>query len=92
MTDLLGCPFCGRAPYYTETVNGTSMAKVGCAHCGIEMKCAWVCTGHPGAFGWSKDIRAAWNTREDSAKPWAEVSEQNKRLMIAVAVSRRGKR
>lgn len=56
--ELKECPFCGGKAYYTETVNGTEMVRVGCATCGVSMK-AFKPRNEPP----SKDIVAAWNQR-----------------------------
>lgn len=58
---LLPCPFCGATPYSTRTKNGTQMAKIGCASCGIEFKCAVFGYGDDAPL--SKDIASAWNRR-----------------------------
>lgn len=58
---LLPCPFCGREPYRTETVNGTNMLKIGCSDCGVEIKAAKIF--YPGRTEWSRDLEAVWNRR-----------------------------
>ncbi len=67
-SELQPCPLCRGPAYYTETVNGTSMAYVGCAACGISMKAALTPGPGPHQTQWSRDIRAVWNTRVASAQ------------------------
>lgn len=57
------CPFCGKTPYITRTVNGTQMFKVGCASCGVELKAAW----YRGEDAPTRDILTLWNTRVPNA-------------------------
>jgi hypothetical protein len=72
---LEACPLCAGPAYYTESVNGTHMAYIGCSRCGISMKAAWVPLGPPGVDGWSKDIRAVWNTRPSPSVGVGELRE-----------------
>jgi len=58
---LLLCPFCGGTPYYTRSVNGTNMHRIGCSACGVYFKAAEVYA--PGGTEVTRDIAAAWNKR-----------------------------
>jgi hypothetical protein len=61
---LLPCPFCGGKAYYTESVNGSNMAYVGCTVCGISAKAAR--TGF-NLSEWTRDLKLVWNTRKADA-------------------------
>lgn len=63
---LLPCPFCGREPYRTESVNGSEMLYIGCSTCGVAIKAKKI--HYPGRTEWSRDIAAVWNSRGTAGK------------------------
>ena len=64
-TDLLPCPFCGGAAYYTcEAESGSCMCFVGCGACGIAFKAQKQQFGPDEKL--TKDIISAWNKRANA--------------------------
>lgn len=63
--ELKPCPFCpdGGKPYFTKSVNGTNMAYVGCAQCGLQLKAQVQFLTSREDWRLSKDIVSIWNTR-----------------------------
>lgn len=60
---LKECPFCGYKPFYSVSVNGTNLIRIGCSTCGIVMNtCNLGNAENPKP---SDDIVAKWNTRQE---------------------------